>query len=175
MRRGVRPLPGSMRRFHGAAAATLAALLPVLLCVSATEAEALPVSVLDESAQDPPVVIVSAAARVVDNGTRYPDFYFLTTVSLQNFTYKPVEAVRIQWDLYSVAGAYLGNYAEDLREESAGAPLLTGGAVRSVLWNRNHTYTNVARAAVAVTGVRFQDGTRWRLRRLGQAAEGIGP
>ena len=169
---GVRVLLGSMRRFSTAAA--LAAALAAVLCAGAA-AESLSVTVLDESAQDPPVIILNAEARVVDNGTKYPDFYFLTNVGLQNSTYKPVQAVRIEWDLYNTTGAYLGSYSEDLRAESPSAPLLTGGAVRSVMWSRNHTHVNVVRAAVAVTLVRFQDGTRWRLRQTGQAAQSAAP
>jgi hypothetical protein len=170
---GIRAVLRATRRFS--AAAMLAAGLAAVVCLGAAEAEVLPVTLLDESAQDPPVVILSAAARVVDNGTRYPDFYFLTNVSLGSSTYKPVAELRIQWDLYNAAGAYIGRYAEVLREESPNSPLLMAGAVRSVTWNRNHTYTNTARAAVAVTLVRFQDGTRWRLRQLGQAAEAPEP
>jgi hypothetical protein len=149
----------------------LAAALTLVVCLGAATAEPLSVTLVDESAQDPPVVITRAAARVVDAGPRFSDRWFITDVAIQNSTIKPVEALKIQWDLYNAAGSYIGRYAEDLREESADAPVLLGSAVRFVTWNRNHTYTAVAKAAVRLTFVVFQDGTHWQLRQSGQTAE----
>lgn len=166
MRRGVRSLLRWTRRLGAVAAAVL-----LVLCLNAAAAESLPVTVIDESLQDPPVIITSADARVVDNGTRVPDYWFLTDVGLQNSTYKSVETVRIQWDLYNATGSYIGSYTENLRQESADTPLLMGGAVRVVVWNRNHTHFGATKAAVGLTFVLFQDGTHWQLRQSGTAAD----
>lgn len=155
--------------------AMLAVALTLLACLGAAASEPLSVTLVDESAQDPPVVITSASARVVDAGTRSPDHSFITDVAIQNATIKPVEALGIRWDLYNAAGSYIGRYAEDLQEESADAPVLLGGAVRHVTWNRNHTYTSAAKAVVRITFVSFQDGTHWRLRESGQTAEPARP
>jgi hypothetical protein len=165
MRGGVRLLLRWTRRLSAVAGAVL-----LLLCFGAAAEESLGVTVVDESSQDPPVIITSATARVADNGARVPDYWFLTTVGLQESSYKPIEALRIQWDLYDATELYLGTYIEDLRQESPDIPLLMAGDVRYVVWNRNHTHLSTARVAVALTFVLFQDGTRWQLRQSGKAA-----
>lgn len=171
MWRGMHLLLRWIRRLCAAAVS-----LVLLACLSAAAtADGFSVTVVDESLQDPPVIITSATARAVDNGTRVPDYWFLTDVGLQNSTYKPVAAVRIQWDLYNPGGQYLGSYAEELRQESANAPLLMAGAVRSVVWNRNHIYLGATKAVVGLTVVLFQDGSRWQLRQSGQATDPRGP
>jgi hypothetical protein len=149
----------------------LAAGLTFLVCLGAATAETLPVTLIDESTQDPPVVITSAAARVADAGTRFPDYWFITDVAIKNSTIKPVEALKIRWDLYNAAGSYIGRYAEDLRGESTDAPVLLGSAVRFVTWDRNHTYTTAAKVVVRLTFVLFQDGTHWRVGQSGETAE----
>jgi len=137
-----------------AAAAAIAAALTIMS-----------VAVLDQRAQNPPVVVarVSATAEQPSpaDSIQGVQYNLIISPTFQNMTSKVVTAVGFQCEIYNTFGQLLETRVQNVEQETSNIPLLMAGAVRTTQGRLSVTDTNWSKGMLSVTQVKFNDGTSW--------------